>query len=131
MNERPVLIVDALNLFVRHFVANPTMNESGEHVGGFLGFLKSLGYLCERTLPKEVIVVWEGGGSPRRRAILKDYKDRRRPYKMNRYYGDEIPDTFENRNKQISLVVEALGNVPVRQIYVEDCEADDIICNVV
>ena len=131
MSSRPVLIVDALNLFIRHFVANPTLNESGEHIGGFIGFLKSLGLLCERTLPKEVIVVWEGGGSPRRRAILKDYKDRRRPVKMNRYYGEEIPDTLENRNKQISLIIEALEHLPCIQIYIPDCEADDIISRIV
>tara|TARA_R110002074_G_scaffold390121_1_gene573837 strand:+ start:603 stop:1562 length:960 start_codon:yes stop_codon:yes gene_type:complete len=132
VSPRPVLIVDALNLFIRHFVANPMMNESGDHVGGFVGFLKSLGMLCERTIPKEVIVVWEGGGSPRRRAILKNYKDKRRPVKMNRYYdGHEIPDTLENRNSQISLIIEALGNLPCNQIYVPDCEADDIISRVV
>jgi 5'-3' exonuclease len=131
VSSRPVLVVDALNLFVRHFVANPTMNDSGEHVGGFVGFLKAISQLCERTFPKEVFVVWEGGGSPRRRSILKDYKDRRRPAKMNRYYGDELPDTLENRNKQISLIIEVLSNLPCNQIYIADCEADDIICRLV
>ena len=127
MYERPVLIVDALNVFVRHYAANPSMNESGEHVGGFLGFIKNISLLCERTNPFEVIIVWEGGGSHRRRSVLSTYKDRRRPVKMNRYYGEEIPDTLENRNKQISLCIEALECTPCKQIYVSDCEADDII----
>ena len=131
MYERPILIVDALNVFIRHYAANPSMNESGEHVGGFLGFLKSIEHLCERTNPSEVIVIWEGGGSARRRAVLSTYKDKRRPVKMNRYYGDEIPDTLENRNKQISLCVESLGLTPCRQIYVADCEADDVITRIV
>lgn len=129
--ERPVLIIDALNVFIRHYAANPSMNESGEHVGGFLGFLRNIELLCERTNPCEVIVVWEGGGSPRRRSVLSTYKDRRRPMKMNRYYGDEIPDTLENRNKQISLCVETLGFTGCKQIYVQDCEADDVICRIV
>ena len=127
MYDRPVLIVDALNVFIRHYAANPSMNESGEHVGGFLGFLKNISLLCERTNPFEVIVVWEGGGSRRRRNVLSDYKDRRRPVKMNRYYGEEIPDTLENRNKQISLCIESLDHTPCMQIYVPDCEADDVI----
>ncbi len=131
MYERPILIVDALNVFIRHYAANPSMNESGEHIGGFIGFLKNIEHLCERTNPSEVIVVWEGGGSVRRRAVLSTYKDRRRPVKMNRYYGDEIPDTLENRNKQISLCVESLGLTPCKQVYIADCEADDVIARAV
>ncbi len=131
MYDRPILIIDALNVFIRHYAANPSMNESGEHIGGFIGFLKNIEHLCERTNPSELIVVWEGGGSVRRRNVLSTYKDKRRPVKMNRYYGEEIPDTFENRNKQISLCVEALNSTPCRQMYVEDCEADDVICRIV
>lgn len=131
MHERPILIIDALNVFIRHYAANPSMNESGEHVGGFIGFLRNIEHLCERTNPKEVIVVWEGGGSVRRRSVLSTYKDRRRPMKMNRYYGEEIPDSIENRNKQISLCVETLETTPCKQVYVQDCEADDGICRIV
>ena len=68
MTNRPVLIVDGLNLFMRHFVVNPAMSESGQHIGGFLGFLKGLWHLCDRIGPSKIIVVWESGGSPRRRA---------------------------------------------------------------
>ncbi len=131
MYDRPILVIDALNVFIRHYAANPSMNESGEHVGGFVGFLRNIEHLCERTNPKEVVVVWEGGGSVRRRSMLSSYKDRRRPMKMNRYYGEEIPDSVENRNKQISLCVETLGFTPCKQIYVQDCEADDVICRIV
>ena len=130
-SKRPVLIIDALNVFIRHYAANPSMNESGEHIGGFLGFLKNLELLCDRIMPSEIIIAWEGGGSVRRRAVLSTYKDRRRPVKMNRYYGEEIPDTLENRNKQISLTIECLDNLPCNQIYVPDCEADDVISRVV
>ena len=37
MKQRPVLIVDGLNIFMRHFVVNPTLSESGFHVGGVVG----------------------------------------------------------------------------------------------
>lgn len=127
MSDRPVLIVDGLNLFMRHFVVNPTMSDAGNHVGGFLGFLKGLWHLCDRTGPCKIIVAWESGGSPRRRAIFKNYKNRRRPQKLNRYYLNEIPDTVNNRDNQVTLIIEALKHTPVTQVYVPDCEADDVI----
>ena len=126
MTVRPVLLIDGLNVFTRHFVVNPTMSEQGNHVGGFVGFLKSLRLLCEKTDPSQVIVAWEGGGSARRRAIYPEYKHGRRPQKLNRFYSD-IPDTYHNRDNQVSLIIEALRHVPVMQLYVSDCEADDVI----
>lgn len=126
MTEKPVLIIDGLNFFTRHFVVNPTMSQNGDHLGGFVGFLKGIRLLSERCSPDQIVVVWEGGGSTRRRAIFADYKQGRRPQKLNRYY-DDIPDTVGNRNRQVALLVEALKYVPVRQIYVTECEADDAI----
>ena len=126
-STRPVILVDAYNLFTRHFIANPAMSKNGDHVGGTLGFLKSLATLSDHLKPSEMYVVWEGGGSTRRRAIYKDYKKQKRPQKLNRFYGDDIPDTMENRSRQVSLTIELLKTVPVRQVYVSDCEADDII----
>ena len=125
--RHPIIIVDSLNVFTRHFIANPTMSRQGQQIGGFVGFLKGLKHLSERFIPKRVIVVWEGGGSGRRRAIFPDYKKGSRPQKLNRYYDDDIPDTYENRDFQIKMTIEALKHVPVQQIYVSDCEADDVI----
>jgi len=122
-----VLVVDALNLFTRHYVAHPAVNGNGLHVGGVVGFLYAIVNLVEQYRPIKVIVIWESGGSPRRRAIYKEYKSKRRPEKLNRYYEDDLPDTVENRNYQISLIVELLKNTPIRQVYVADCEADDVI----
>lgn len=122
-----ILIVDALNLFTRHFIANPAMSDHGYHVGGIVGFLNSLRLMNERFSPEKVFVIWESGGSSRRRAILPEYKSRRRPQKLNRYYDDEIPDTVQGRDNQISVIVEILKKTPICQMYVPDCEADDVI----
>ncbi len=127
MNDRPILLIDALNFFTRHFVVNPSMSETGNHVGGIVGFMKGIRLLADKIEPRQIFVIWEGGGSSRRRAIFKDYKNGRRPQKLNRYYGDDIPDTVENRNYQISLCIELLKHTPAGQIYVGDCEADDVI----
>jgi DNA polymerase-1 len=125
--QHPIIIIDSLNFFTRHFVVNPTMSRQGQQIGGFVGFLKGLKLLTEKLKPKRVIVVWEGGGSARRRAIFPDYKHGSRPQKLNRYYDGDIPDTYENRDFQIKMTIEALKHVPVQQIYVSDCEADDVI----
>ena len=125
--NKTILIVDALNLFTRHYVAHPALNGNGGHVGGIVGFLYSVIPLVERYSPNEVVVVWEGGGSTRRRAIYSEYKSKRRPQKLNRYYEKDIPDTVENRNYQIATLVHLLGFLPILQLYVPDCEADDVI----
>ena len=102
------LLVDAMNIFVRSYVVVPSMSEHGHHVGGTLGFLKSLGSYCRRFSPDRVIVVWEGGGSSRRRALLKDYKANRKPVRLNRsdiYDPSEIPILNLHTCSNIDLAV--------------------------
>ena len=122
-----VLLIDGLNLFTRHYIANPTMSDNGHHMGGTAGFLKAIRLLSEKNPSKLICVVWEGGGSPRRRAIFPEYKKGSRPQKLNRFYAGEIPDTVENRDYQLALTIELLKHVPILQLYVADCEADDVI----
>lgn len=126
MEGGPVLLVDGLNLFIRNFCANPLVVE-GQHVGGIVGSVQSLGFLVRSHTPSEVVVVWEGGGSSRRRAINPNYKNGRRPVGLNRNEQDGITDTVENRNWQLKFLVNVLQDTPVRQIYITDVEADDVI----
>lgn len=126
-SDASILLVDALNLFTRHFVAHPAMGVNGNHLGGVVGFLGELRSLCTRFRPKRVYVVWESGGSARRRSLYPDYKNHRRPEKLNRYYEDDIPQTVSDRNSQVAAIVRLLQALPVCQMYGQDCEADDII----
>lgn len=126
-DERPCLIVDLSNVFFRAYCSYPQMSSHGYSVGGVVGFLKKLQFLVEVFCPSCVFVVWESGGSPRRRSIYSDYKKGRKPANLNRFYGDDIPDTEENRAHQMSVLLELLMHVPVCQLYVKDCEADDVI----
>ena len=130
MSRRPTLVIDGLNVFYRHWAANPTLDTNGEHIGGIVGFLKGLQLLCERYRPSDLVVVWEGGGSSRRRSIDKEYKGGRKPVKLNRFYED-IPDTVENRNSQVAQLVSLIRHAGVKQVYVSDCEADDVIAHIV
>ena len=131
MISRPILIIDGLNFFMRHYIANPSMSDHGEPVGGIVGFMKGVWHLCDRISPSRVVIAWEGGGSPRRRAILKNYKESRRPAKLNRFYEDDIPDSVQNRSGQVAKIIDLLKTVPVTQLYVADCEADDLIAYLV
>lgn len=122
-----ILLIDALNLFSRHYVRNPAMSTHGHQAGGIVGFLNTLGLLVQQIHPSAVYVVWEGGGSSRRKSIFPEYKQNRRPPKLNRYYEDDIPDSNENRIHQIKFLVECLKHAPMCQLFVEGCEADDVI----
>ena len=122
-----IILVDALNFFMRHFAANPSTSENGEHVGGTVGFLKGSQLLIDNIHPTKVYIIWEGGGSLRRRSIYKNYKSGRRPVKLNRFYSSDIPNTVNNRNYQINLITKLLALSGFPQLYVSDCEADDVI----
>ena len=129
LNEQgPILLVDAYNVFARAYCVVPIMSSNGYHFGGTIGFLKSLGVYAEKFKPSKIIVCWEGGGSARRRRILPEYKMNRKPIKLNRsMIYDDIPNTKENFNYQIEQTIRLLDNLPVHQMYVNECEADDII----
>jgi len=128
MPSRRVLLVDGMNAFVRNFVSHPATSTAGNYVGGVVGFLGTLQSTIDKFRPNLVYVVWEGGGSPRRRAIYPAYKANRKAQKLNRFYeSSEIPSTTQNRDYQVKLLVEIMKCAPICQIYVSDCEADDVI----
>lgn len=126
-SDRPVLIVDGMNAFVRAYCAYPTMSSHGYQMGGCAGFLKSLSRIVYETQPSAVYICWEGGGSARRRSLLPGYKLNRAPGKLNRFYGDDIPDSEENRKHQLIALLDLLKSAPVCQLYASDCEGDDLI----
>lgn len=125
--SHPVLIVDGLNVFMRAYCAYPTMNTDGEQIGGVAGFIKMLIKVVNDIQPKSVYIAWESGGSNKRRSLYSEYKLNRKPEKLNRFYEDDIPETDENRSNQIKILLSVLKNLPVCQVYVANCEGDDIV----
>ena len=125
--DRSVLIVDGQNLFIRSWAAYPQMSSHGYQMGGCIGFLKTLRRIVSEIGPSTVVIAWEGGGSLRRRSIYADYKLGRRPEKLNRFYGDDIPESEENRKHQLIALLDMLKYLPVCQVYASDCEGDDIV----
>ena len=83
--KKRLLIVDALNLFIRSYVIIPTMDPSGIPIGGTIGFLKSLQKIMRQSRPHEVIICWDGiGGSQRKKQQNENYKEGRKPLRFNR-----------------------------------------------
>ena len=80
-----VIIIDALNMFLRSYVVSPHMDRKGNPVGGTIGFLKSLQKVSRDFNADEIIVAWDGHeGSQRKRSMNKDYKGGRKPVRFNR-----------------------------------------------
>ena len=126
-----VLLIDGMNTFIRVFSAIPTTNEDGVHVGGIVGFLRSLAFSINMIRPTRTIVVFDGkGGSNRRRKIFPDYKKgRKMSVRLNRTMGVSL--TREDEHKmmiaQLNRVVEYLECLPVTVVNMSNIEADDVI----
>ena len=129
VNDR-VLIVDGLNLYLRVFAVNGTLNDNGVPVGGLVGFLRSLAYAIREINPTRVIIVYDGaGGSQRRRKIHSDYKSQRKPGKRITRW-DAFKDASEEKDAmkiQFSRLLDYLDFLPINVISIDKIEADDTI----
>tara|TARA_Y100000310_G_scaffold318118_1_gene371801 strand:+ start:6784 stop:7740 length:957 start_codon:yes stop_codon:yes gene_type:complete len=126
---KKILIVDAMNTFIRNYVMDPSIGADGFPIGGCRGFLKTLQKLTREINPEKIYVVWDGGGgSTKRRTLLKQYKEGRKPLKLNRAYDGLTPlEESQNKYDQIKKTIDYLNQTPVVQFMVEDVEADDVI----
>ena len=124
-----ILLIDGMNTLIRSFSLLKAMNPTGTHVGGFVGFLRSLGYVTRIFDPTRVIVVWDGkGGSGNRQNINPNYKAQRANSRIT-HWG--LYDTKEEETEaligQLFRVQDYLDCLPIHQIMIEKLEADDII----
>ena len=128
-----VIIIDALNMFLRSFVVSPHMDKNGSPVGGTIGFLKSLQKVARDFDADEVIVAWDGHeGSTRRRSMNKNYKAGRKPVRFNRRMIELSPEQeLVNKGYQQVRLMEYLNEMPVIQLVADFTEADDIIAHVI
>ena len=125
-----VLVIDGLNTFIRVFSVIPTTNEDGIHIGGIVGFLRSIAYVVNMVRPTRVIIAFDGkGGSTRRRKIYPEYKkNRKTKYRVNRSNSFASQDDERmNMIMQIQRVVEYLEALPLTVLSYDNIEADDTI----
>ncbi len=124
-----ILVIDAMNMLIRSFSLLKAMSPTGHHIGGLVGFLRSLGYVTRIFDPTRVVVVWDGkGGSGNRQNINPDYKAHRATNRIT-HWGlyDTKQEETEALVGQLFRTKDYLECLPVHQIMMEKLEADDII----
>ena len=126
------MIIDGLNTYLRNYIVNPSLSTNGDPIGGLKGFLGSLQKLSRELKPDQIIVAWDGpGGSQRRKTVNKNYKEGRKPIRLNRsvkLLTEE--ENVKNKIWQQTRLHEYLNEMPVSQILLEGIEADDIIAQI-
>lgn len=124
-----ILLIDGMNMLIRSFSLIKSMNPTGHHVGGLIGFLRSLGYMTRMFDPTRVVVVWDGkGGSGNRKNIDPNYKAQRATSRIT-HWGlyDSKAEEQQALIGQLYRLQDYLECLPVQQIMMEKLEADDII----
>jgi len=127
-----VLIIDGLNTFIRSWTTNPTMNEDGDHTGGVIGSLKSIGYQIREFNATRCIVTFDGkDGSKSRKKLHEGYKaDRgKNRFRVNRAYADMMTEEEErlSMKQQFVWLNDILDHLPVKTMIFDGIEADDTI----
>jgi DNA polymerase-1 len=128
-STQKVLLVDAMNTFLRSFAIINHINPKGNHIGGLTGFLKSIGYAIKHTNPTRVIIVFEGSGSTQnKKNLYPDYKGNRKLKRITNFDGfanqAEESESIEN---QLLRLVEYLQCLPIDICSIDRAEADDTI----
>ena len=124
-----ILVIDAMNMLIRSFSLLKAMSPTGHHIGGLVGFLRSLGFVTRIFDPTRVIVVWDGkGGSANRKNIDPNYKANRATSRITHWglYDTKAEET-EALIGQLFRTKDYLECLPLQQIMMEKLEADDII----
>jgi 5'-3' exonuclease len=115
------LLVDGNNLLKIGFHGVRDFFNKGEHVGGTWHFLNTLRRFLEEGNYNKVVVFWDSEtGSSQRRLIYPKYK-------LNRKQKDEEDFKEQSFTTQKNRVKQYLEEMFVRQLEVEQSEADDLI----
>ena len=133
MKAKRLLVLDAVNQFIRAYIVDPSVSTNGQPIGGLKGFLKITNRLVREIRPDKIVVCWDGpGGSQKRKSVNKGYKEGRKPIRLNRTIRN-LSENEEIANKiwQQTRLFEYLNEMPMIQFVSDHVEADDIISYVV
>ena len=128
LNSR-VLLIDSMNTFLRSFAMIPAINPQGNHVGGLVGFMKSLGYAIKLIQPTRVVLVFDGQGNiTNRRNTYSEYKANRQ---IKRITNFNVFSTLEEESDSVATqmlrLLDYLKTLPVNISIIDKIEADDTI----
>lgn len=130
--DSKVLIIDGLNSFIRVFSAVPLVNDDGDHIGGYVGFMRSIAAAIRQFKPTRCIIIFDGkGGSARRKKMHSGYKDgRSMSTRFNRRedVGEQtLEDELASMRLQMGKLSEYLQCLPMTIMSIDNIEADDAI----
>jgi 5'-3' exonuclease len=128
LNSR-VLLVDSMNTFLRSFAVINYTNTQGTHIGGLVGFLRSLAYVINLTQPTRVICVFDGEGNiTNRKNLYADYKGNRKLKRITNWSSfDSLEEESSSVSQQLLRLIDYLKQLPVNISVIDKLEADDII----
>ena len=115
------LLVDGNNLLKIGFHGVKDFYNNGEHVGGTWHFLNTIRKFLEETNFNKVMVFWDSDTNSSQRKLLYP------KYKMNRKSSPNSEEKTDSFNKQKTRVKQYLEEMFIRQLEVENSEADDLI----
>jgi len=115
------LIVDGNNLLKIGFHGVKDFYNNGEHIGGTWHFLNTIRKFLEETNYNKVMVFWDSDTNSSQRKLIYP------KYKMNRKSSPNDVDKTDSFNKQKTRVKQYLEDMFIRQLEVENSEADDLI----
>jgi DNA polymerase-1 len=126
------LVIDGLNTFIRSWSTAPNLNDNGDHIGGIVGTLKSIGYAIRLINPTRVIITFDGkGGSDSRKKIYAGYKADRAKNKirLNRAITVDMnpEDEQVSMRRQMVALADLLTYLPVTIMLYDGIEADDVM----
>ena len=113
-------MVDGDNLFKIGFHGVKELYNDGSHIGGVYHFINTIRRFLDEGQLDKVVVFWDGKyNSSIRKKLYPQYKANRRQ--------DMNEDKYASYLEQKSRVKDYLEEVFVRQVEMEDNEADDLI----
>ena len=124
-----VMIIDALNAFIRAYIVDPSLSSNGPPIGGVKGFIKILQKMSREMKPDQIVICWDGEyGSNKRRSQNKNYKSGRTPIRLNRsVHNMSDEQVVANKIWQQTQLFDLLNQMPVIQFMFPQVEADDVI----
>jgi len=127
--KKRLLIIDQLNLFFRNYIVNPSLSLNGQPIGGLRGCFQSIQKIVRESKPDLIVICWDGeGGSKKRKLLKKDYKEGRKPIRLNRSVKSLTEhQEIENKIWQQTRLIEYFNYTPMIQFMFSGVEADDII----
>lgn len=115
------LLVDGNNLLKIGIHGVKDFFNKGEHIGGIWHFLNTLRRFLEEGNYNKVVVFWDSETSSSQRRLIYP------KYKLNRKQKDEEDFKEHSFTTQKNRVKQYLEEMFVRQLEVEQSEADDLI----